>query len=75
MLGWKAAGSGGTRFVASGHDKAWPSRGDIPLHSAIPLTRHSSLKFELIKHLLAINLKIHDNSTFKIIMDFRLELF
>jgi hypothetical protein len=28
---------GGTRFVASGHDGAWPSRADIPHHSNIPV--------------------------------------
>ena len=32
---------GGTRSVASGHDEAWPSRGDIPHHSNIPIFQHS----------------------------------
>ena len=35
---------GGTRSVASGHDEAWPSRGDIPHHSNIPIFHHSSSK-------------------------------
>ncbi len=32
---------GGTRSVASGHDKAWPSRADISHHFNIPIFQHS----------------------------------
>ncbi len=37
--------SGGTRFVASGHDEAWPSRTDIPHHSNIPIFQYSSWSY------------------------------